>query len=494
METTPVTVILILLGVVSFFFAPRLLYWCTVFFLPFSATAVVNFNRAIGATGLQAAMFFGTLWMLKAGPEALRKPGLWRSQPMQTSVRRLRFFMFAVVLSLVMPIYIHGRLSVDCPGIGCVDSGPLVFTVRHITQVLYLAYGVLLSVLIAVKNSDIRQFRKSIRIFLTSAIFVSGWGFLQWYCYRVGLSYPAFIFNNNTNISAQGYLEDIRDLGLTRISSVATEPSILAQYTIIALVFAIFAVVGQRVVISRFWDRAALIVTASLLILSTSTTAYAGLAILLPVSLLGLWYLGRLGILPLAVVGSAVLLLYIAYTSSDVIQVIADRMIFSKSEDGSGIERLNSLLLGFNYFRMYPILGIGWGSSTSYDIILKLLSNTGILGLFAFGWFLKSLFSQLWGSMSRPAPRKGISERTYWACCLLVATFMLIATSELSGFAFVYGHTWFVFGMALAVPLLHKVDLKARTKSELNTGSFPQKSLGELKQPGATFPDAGAVL
>jgi hypothetical protein len=175
-------------------------------------------------------------------------------------------------------------------------------------------------------------------------------------------------------------------------------------------------------------------------------------------------------------------------------QVVADRMIFSKSEDGSGIERLNSLLLGFNYFRMYPILGIGWGSSTSYDIILKLLSNTGILGLFAFGWFLKSLFSQLWGSMSRPAPRKKISERTYWACCLLVATFMLIATSELSGFAFVYGHTWFVFGMALAVPLFDEANLRARTQPELNTGSFPQESLGELKQPGVPFPDAGAVL
>jgi hypothetical protein len=187
------------------------------------------------------------------------------------------------------------------------------------------------------------------------------------------------------------------------------------------------------------------------------------------------------------------LLLYVAYANSDAIQVIADRMIFSKSEDYSGIGRLNSLLLGFAYFRMYPILGIGWGSSASYDIILKLLSNTGILGLFAFGWFLKSLFSQLWGSMSRPAVRTRVSERTYWACCLLVVTFMLIATSELSGFAFVYGHTWFVFGMALAIPLLHEVNLRARTQPELNTSSLLQESLGELKQPGASIPDTGGA-
>ena len=471
MEITPISVILIPLGIFSFFFAPRLLYLCTVFFLPFSATAVVNFNLTSGATGLQATMFFGVLWMLREGSAALRKPPLWRSQQMQTSVRRLRFFMFAVVLSLIMPIYINGRLTVDCPDIGCTDSGPLRFTFSHITQVMYMAYGVMLTLFIAVKNSDIRQFRKSVRIFLTSAVFVSFWGFLQWYCYRVGISYPASMFNNNNSISAQGYREDLRDLGLTRISSVATEPSILAHYAIIALIFAIFAIVGQRAVISRFWDRVALAVISLLLLMTTSTTAYAGLAILLPVSLLGLWYLGRLGIFPIAIIGAAVLALYVAYTHSDIIQAIADKMIFSKSEDYSGIGRINSLFLGFTYFRMYPILGIGWGSSTSADIVLKLLSNTGILGLFAFGWFLKSLFTQLWESMSRPAPRARFSERTYWACCLLVASFILIATSELSGFTFVYGHTWFVFGMALAVPLFHDVRLQARTQPELNACS-----------------------
>jgi hypothetical protein len=468
MELTPISVILLPLGMLTFFFAPRILYWCTIFFIPFSATAVVNFNRVGGATGLQATMFFGALWMLREGTGAIRKPGLWRSEQMQTSVRRLRFFMFAVVLSLIMPIYIHGRLVVDCPDIACTDSGPLTFTFSHITQVMYLGYGVLLTVFIAVKNSDIRQFRQSVGIFLSSAVFVCIWGFMQWYCYRAGFSYPAFIFNNNTSISAQGYMEDMRDLGLTRISSVATEPSILAHYTIIALVFAIFAIVGERAVISKVWDRVALAATALLLLMSSSTTAYAGLAMLLPLSLFGLWYLGRLGVLPLALVASVVLAIYIAYTRSDLIQAVADKMIFSKSEDYSGIGRINSLFLGYTYFRMYPILGIGWGSSTSADIILKLLSNTGILGLFAFGWFLKSLFSQLWRSMVRPTARGIVSERTYWACCLFVATIMLIATSELSGFAFVYGHTWFVFGMALAIPVFSEVKLRPRPSVELN--------------------------
>jgi O-Antigen ligase len=470
-EVTGIAAFLIPLGIYAFLFAPSLLYRFMVFSLPFSATAVVNYGFTGSSTGLQATTFFGALWMVREGFKAIRKSRPWRSQRMQISMRRLRFFMFAVVVSLVMPIWIHGRLTVDCPDLGCTDSGPLTFTLRHITQTMYLAYGVLLTIFIAVKNSDLRQFRKSIQIFLASAIFASCWGFLQWYCYRVGLPYPAFVFNNNASQSAMGYLQDIQELGLTRISSVATEPSILAQYTLIALVFAIFALVGKYPVISRFWDRTALVVTALLLLMTTSTTAYAGLAILLPVSLFGLWYLGRLGIIPVVLVAFSVLALYVAYTSSDIIQALAEKMIFSKSEDYSGIGRINSLILSFTYFRMYPILGIGWGSSTSADVILKLLSNTGILGLLAFGWFLRNLFSQLWQSMLRPTPRSGFSERTYWACALLVASFILVATSELSGFAFVYGHTWFVFGMALAVPLLHEAGLKRHAHGELRTAT-----------------------
>jgi len=64
--------------------------------------------------------------------------------------------------------------------------------------------------------------------------------------------------------------------------------------------------------------------------------------------------------------------------------------------------------------------------------------------------------------MAWNAPEKRMSERAYWACCLLVASFMLIATNEISGFAFVYGHPWFVFGMALAVPAVVNPSLESR--------------------------------
>src|ERR1017187_7069674 len=101
---------------------------------------------------------------------------------------------------------------------------------------------------------------------------------LQWFCYWAGFNYPDFIFNTSLTASALGYKEALEDLGITRVSSVATEPSIFAQFSLIALVFAIFAVASGRAVISKFWDRAVLFVTLVVLLMTTSTTAYVGLA------------------------------------------------------------------------------------------------------------------------------------------------------------------------------------------------------------------------
>jgi O-Antigen ligase len=462
-EITPIAAILIPLGIFLFFFAPNLLYWCMVFSLPFSATAVANLGFMGASSGVQAAIVFGSLWIVAEGPKILKQSGLWQSKKIKVSVRQLRIFILVVVLSLIMPLWIHGRVTVDCPDLLCNESAPLTFSFRHITQTIYLAYGIIIMVLIAARNVYIQQFRKSIRVFLISAICVSFWGMLQWYCYHAGISYPAFIFNSSKTESALGYLQELGDLGIPRISSVATEPSMLAQFTLIALVFAIFAVFTDRVLISKFWDRIALAALVLILLLTTSSTAYIGLAILLPVSLVGLWYLGRLGAKPLAAIALGLLVLFLLYARSQLIQAVAAQMIFSKAEDYSGIGRLNSVLLAFNYFRSYPLLGIGWGSATSYDLIVKLLSNTGILGLFTFAVFITTVFSRLWKSMKPRIPQK-ISERTYWACCLLVASFMLIFTNELTGFAFVYGHLWFILGMALAVPEFRDPSIRDRTQ------------------------------
>ena len=294
MHITWIGAILLPLGIYAYFFSPNLLYVATIFLLPFSATAILNFGFLEATTGIQSMVYFGTLWMLSAGPDALRRCRVWRSRQMQTSVRRLRFFMLVVGLSLLMPIWINGDLTSSRTNLDRWNPCRLRFTPRNITQTMYLAFGVLLTLFLAVRNSKLGELKKTIRIFLISSFFVSCWGILQGLCYWAGFTYPAFIFNTSRGESAMGYTQALEDVGVTRVCSVATEPSIFAQFSLIALVFAIFAVVTGRVVISKFWDRALLFVTVVVLLMTTSTTAYVGLAIVVPVSLAGVWYLRRL--------------------------------------------------------------------------------------------------------------------------------------------------------------------------------------------------------
>src|ERR1700722_4394156 len=251
-----------------------------VFFLPFSATAVVNVGSGDTASGVQATIFLGGLWMATELPRFLAAKDSSSRENLYAPSSQLRWFVIIAMLSLIMPVWINGRVYVDdSEYANGLSNAPLVFTARHITQLLYLVYGVLLAILVAFKNSELPQLIRSVRIFLISAIFVSLWGFMQLFCSLLHVTYPAFIFNSSATGSALGYLEELEDVGITRVSSVATEPSMFAACMLIALVFALFAVTRKQPVISKGWDRFAVAIIFGALVISTSTIAYAGLAV-----------------------------------------------------------------------------------------------------------------------------------------------------------------------------------------------------------------------
>ena len=451
LEITPIGVILIVVGVFFFFARPDHLYWSAIFFVPFSSTAVVNVGGNGGYSGLQAWMFFGALWIASQAIDVVRSKHAWCKHKMRASVRRLVLFLFVALCSLVMPLWIDGRLSIYFQSPISNDAHPLVFSVQHVTQFLYLLFGVIFAIFVGVKNSRLNQFLKTLRIILFSSIFVSGWGLLQWFCYLRGLDYPAFLLNTNKNETAMGFSSELTDLGIPRISSVATEPSILAQYLLVALVLIAFVLLSRQVVISKIWDRIALGLTLVALLLTTSSAAYFGVAVLIPVLLFAFVRLGRLR--PLHVVMFSVALAIscaVIYSRTSFVQDLADATIFSKADSFSALERINSVILAAGYFWQYPILGVGWGSVTSHDLVFKLLADTGIAGVLAFGLFLKSLGSGLWKPALGSRTPVDVPPSGYWASCMFVATLILILTCAVSEFTYVFGTLWLVFGMSLA--------------------------------------------
>ena len=191
-----------------------------------------------------------------------------------------------------------------------------------------------------------------------------------------------------------GYTQTLEDVGLTRVCSVATEPSIFAQFTLIALVFAIFAVASGRV-ISKFWDRAVLFVTVVVLLMTTSTTAYLGLAVLVPVALLGLSYLGRLKPRFVVLFGLAILILFVGYTHSGIAQAVADRMIASKGRR----------LLGAHPVEFSP---------AGDCLLLKVSGSRNWLGEF---------------HLTRSRGEVAVKHRNYWTVCVWVVLAASVRTT-----------------------------------------------------------------
>ena len=453
MEITPIGWAMLPVGFSLYWLAPEYLYVLMVFFLPFSATAIVNIGSPDSASGVQASMLFGSLWMLKELP-ALGRTSLrpyW--QRLHTPVRQLNLFTLVVIMSLFMPLWINGHVVIESADLGDSGSAPLQFAGTHITQTILSDLWCPTCNSGALKNSELPQLIRSIRIFLISAIFVSIWGGVQLLCWSFNIDYPAYLFNTSSTESAQGYTQIIQEAGLKRISSVATEPSMFAQSMLIAAVIALFALLSPRPVISKTWDRLAVIIIIGGLLISTSTTAYIGLVGVLALYGLGLIYLrirrGQYLLFLLLFVG----LLFYAYSGFTPAQDLFESMIIGKGESYSALARLNSILLARDYFLQYPILGLGWGSVTSSDLVFKLLSNTGLAGLLFFSLFVATASARLWrasrAAQSVPADKK------LWPVCLLAALVMLIFTNVAGGFAFTYGHLWFVFGLAMCVPTLN---------------------------------------
>lgn len=457
-------------GMGCFLFYPKGLYVCTIFSLPFSATAIVNIGGDDSARGIQAWLFFAALWMFREffrlSPNA--RPKTWRllRRP------RMQLFAFATVaiFSLIVPLTAAGSIWIESAELMSNGAAPLSLTSEQITQVAYLLFGIIFVFFIAVKNSEAGQLARTIKLFATSVLFTAVWGLLQSLCFTSGLQYPSYIFNTSATESAKGYLENFQGLGLTRISSVATEPSTFAQCTIIALALITVALLFRGAVISPKRDKMAVVLMLSALILSTASTAYVGiltLAVLLTVVLAHCGRLSKKYIVASLIVPVA---LVIAIVSVPILREIAQSQLLGKFETFSGLERVNSVFLAANYFLTSPILGLGWGSVTSHDLIFKLLSNVGLIGFVVFFVFILSMVRRLHRIAWPRCATARVSDQTYWCLQGLIAVILAIFLSLINGFPLVFGDFWFVLGFGLAAPL---VGIGTARTASLKQASHP---------------------
>lgn len=424
MQITLVGIILLPLSAILAVFAPRWIAYLLIAFSAFSATAVINVTSV--TFGVQPYHLFAVILGLLFVCGVFGIPRTGHSAAVATL---LAGFLLAILLSILSRT-IRGEIAI-----------------ANFTQTAIAAIGLTTTAMVTYFFCTRERLLTGLKVFTLSAVFVSGWGIYQSLGGSFGLPYPDWLFNNSVSESADLFEQDIE--GLRRISSVAVEPSFFARYTVAAagIALTMSEVSAGR---SRIGYLAASAVIVLAAVLSTSTSAYVGLALLLT-----LWIardLRRLYAVVGAGVGAAVLMAFL----EPQLLAAAWQVTGDKSSSGSFYERFASVMVALRQFGDHPLFGHGWEELASYDLFAALLYHVGIVGWLTFfaliAYALMGAISQSDADMSDPdsvtLSRLSVGLRIVLLCTLGI--------DAVSGISYVAANMWIVLGLTFAAQGLER--------------------------------------
>jgi hypothetical protein len=276
MEITLIGLFLIPFGIVLFLFKPDWLFYSFIFFIPFSASAVLNVQSI--TFGVTPAHYFALLWVTRRIADNLIGKAFYIHKKSKVVLGSLLLFLFVVSLSLMMPVVIVGEIEVY-------KSNPLMFApVAHefsfsnVSVFLFLVFAILMTFFVSLEVNSVDKLRRSVKVFLISAFIMSIWGFLQLFAHYAGIPYPAFLFNNSISDAIVIGPIAAAEGEAARIFSVTPEPSVFARYLLAVLPLAIILLVKKVKVFSgNFTLPCFVLVYIMALLLTVSTSAYFGL-------------------------------------------------------------------------------------------------------------------------------------------------------------------------------------------------------------------------
>ncbi len=359
-----------------------------------TSAAVVN----LASFGIQPAYFMGLLLLGVAGVLTLMRGGycldravLLRMAPLAVlllSCLNALFWATAVFWDDVWVV--SGRQMFDLS-----SAERYSFRSENLNQFAYLILNILLTLLLADRLVRLpapallkTAHTAVLGAFSVATLFVA-W---DWLAHSVGIYFPDAFLHSNA-FYATAHEQAFGDIA--RISGPFSEPSALAYAYGGFLAYASGRYLADRTA------RALLMVLAAVgaLVVSTSTTAYALLAlwvvamlVALPLSRLmgggmpqgGRSRLAVAGLVLLAVAGAV----GFVRTHQDDIQLVYERSIAGKTETSSFEDRTAADRMGYEAFETTWGMGIGLGSHRPSTLPSALLSNVGLAGTLAFVVFI----------------------------------------------------------------------------------------------------------
>ena len=365
--------------------------------LAFGSTAIVS-------GGINVLLYVPLAGLLMAG--AVLRRTFWRDLERVfrlhwTPIVVVTLLVYGVASAFILPRLFAGATTVFVPSRGAIVETALRPVSGNINQSAYFAFGILAFFAMASQLARDGRF-ELLRIgFFAFAVANATLGMID---FAGKLSGAGDLL---APIRTAGYsmLIDVQVEGFWRIVGGYPEASSFGGATIVGLAFTF-----------SYWratnSRLALvlsIVQLLLLLLSTSSTGYASLAILVPVlSLSYVWrlMLGRLNdrdlkTILVGAVAVAFVLAVIVFASGALapIQRLIEETTLNKSTSASADERFYWNLKSWNAFLDTYGLGVGLGSSRASSFAIAVLSQLGAFGAF--------LIVVLLIEMARPIPQPG---------------------------------------------------------------------------------------
>lgn len=307
---------------------------------------------------------------------------------------------YGVITGLLLPRLLAGVTEVVPLGVSEYGASrltvPLGPNSSNLTQSIYLIADFLCFALIAGVASTRDGFRAVVAGMLFYAAANTLFALLDLATYLTGAqSLLDFIRNASYTMHHE---EEVG--GLKRIVGSFTEASVFGRSTLGVLGFtATMWLCGRYTAITGPLALASL----ALLTVSTSSTALAGLPVLLLCLYITAWQMAlvRERLIPWAVVILFPLAALVAVTAlllnTEAVEAVTsyvDTTLLNKINTASGVERASWNSAAFQNLLDTWGLGVGLGTARSSNFLLALVSNTGVLGLilysaFAYGAFLR---------------------------------------------------------------------------------------------------------
>ncbi len=449
-------IVLICTIYLTFFTRTRTLFYFTFFVSAFTATSMINFSKS--RNSILCYYVVGSFFILKVFYEIIIK---------RYSLKKLKFtngilyFVIYATISLVLPIvYSHNTLvfTPDSP------YRYVSFSFQNITQYLYLLFSFIIYLCsYIVFINEVKVNMKGIINVTTITVILLG--FIQFF---ISHEYFDFLFRTNYYHLVQ-YLET----GLTRISSVTNEPSMLALFLTPIFIYYFINIINgfkNRKIIKL--DILMLVLILIVGILNRASSFYLAIVVVFSIMIVDYWKdifnyrnfefikknFNKINcFIKNNKIKSLIIFLFLALVLLVLFKIVGYRffILFLKllGLDDSGSTRMELFSHHMSVFLKNIVTGVGFGTLRSNDLLSMWSAQVGLLGMVPLIYYFISRFIYIFKYRNIGNNR----EVLY----LIITSLVILMTSVPEPY---YIYTWIYIAMGEAIYSNRQISNKAINK------------------------------